>query len=215
MAADWTGRWVADKVQSHEKVASAELVAPQLVKIARKNLPEVFAATTAVDCLSHEILEKLIEQSPDAEFVANIPKEAYITGKALDAAELLGIGIGGFGDLLSSLSMENVGEYRNKELEYIARGLRHHDRVTSFDRIHDRYYRIHRDGLKALTAVFLNAYDLTADHVRTARDRYGAFDLVVITNPNGNFSGRAGGAAAAMECEVHKWGSFLARLNKR
>ena len=61
----------------------------------------------------------------------------------------------------------------------------------------------------------LNEYELTADHIRTARDRYGSFDVVVNTNPNGSVTSAAAEAAKSMGVEILKWGPFFGRINKK
>jgi len=214
MPGEWTGAFVAEKAASHDKVLAIELLGPQLVKILRREeLSEVVVATFAEARLTSDIVERVLNDTPQANFIANIRKESFITGSALDAAELLGVDIGGFGDLLSSLSLQDVSEYRNKEFAFVERGLRQHDRVSDFVRLNDRHYRIDRRDRPSVVAVFLNAYELTADHVRTARERYGAFDLVVITNPNGGATRSAEDAAGNLRAEIHMWGSFLGRLN--
>jgi hypothetical protein len=108
-----------------------------------------------------------------------------------------------------------VRGFQPKETEFVERGLRQHDRISSFDRIHDRLYRISRDGLPDLTVAMLNEYELTSDHLRTARDRYGKFSVAVITNPNGRATSSAKDAAETMDVEILKWGPFYGRLNTK
>ena len=66
-----------------------------------------------------------------------------------------------------------------------------------------------------LTVVMLNEYELTADHLRNARDRYGQFSIAVITNPNGRATSSAEETAQTMGVEILKWGPFFGRLNKK
>jgi hypothetical protein len=61
----------------------------------------------------------------------------------------------------------------------------------------------------------LSEYELTADHIRTARDRYGNFDVAVNTNPNGTITRSASDAANSMGIEIHNWRSFFGRINKK
>ncbi len=103
--------------------------------------------------------------------------------------------------------------FQPKETEFVERGLSQHDRISSFERVHDRLYRISRSSLPDLIVAMLNEYELTADHLRTARDRYGQFSVAVITNPNGGATSSAEEAAQAMGVEILKWGPFFGRLN--
>ncbi len=132
------------------------------------------------------------------EIIANVPKESYWTGEALTLAHDSYIATGYFGDLLRVINREHVRSFQQKETIFIERGLRQHDRVSSFERVHDRLYRISRNGFPDLKVAMLNEYELTADHLRTARDRYGQFSIAVITNPNGDSTTSAGEAAQTM-----------------
>jgi hypothetical protein len=80
--------------------------------------------------------------------------------------------------------------------------------------VHDRLYRISRKGLPDLTVVMLSEYELTADHLRQARDRYGKFSDAVITDPNGRANASAEEAAESMGVQILKWAPFFGRLNK-
>ncbi len=117
----------------------------------------------------------------------------------------------------SKLGVEIIAmrAFQPKETEFVERGLRQHDRISRFERVYDRLYRISRSGLRDLTVAMLNEYELTADHLRTARDRYGEFSVAVITNPNGRATSSAGEAAQTMGVEILKWGTFFGRLNKK
>ena len=110
---------------------------------------------------------------------------SYWTGGALNLAHDYNIATGAYGDLLRVIDVEDVRTFQPKETEFVERGLRQHDRISSFERVHDRLYCISRNSLPDVTVAMLNEYELTADHLRTARDRYGKFSIAVITNPNG------------------------------
>ena len=79
-----------------------------------------------------------------------------------------------------------MSRYISRDLTFVEQSLPQHDRVESIERLADRQYLVNRHDLPAVTVVFLHEYDLTVDHVRTAKSRYGSFNAIVITNPNGN-----------------------------
>jgi hypothetical protein len=157
----------------------------------------------------------LVKSNIGVEIIANVPKESYWTGGALTLARGNNIATGEYGDLFRVIDLQDVRAFQPKETEFIERGLRQHDRVSGFERVHDRLYCISRSGLPDLMAVMLNEYELTADHLRTARDRYGRFSVAVITNPNGQATSSAEEAAETMGVEILKWGPFFGRLNKK
>jgi hypothetical protein len=119
------------------------------------------------------------------------------------------------GDLYSATSLPNARQYVNKEFDFVERGLRQHTNVSRIERVHDRKYVVKRVKHKDLKVVLLNEYELTADHVRTARDRYGDFTEILITNPNGRPTSSAEQAAKSMGVSIYKWSELYGRLNKR
>ncbi len=217
MAEDWTGQWVSEKIRDHDDVLSIEIVESDLIVAKRKGKSSVRIATlSAKGAVTSEYLENAISDKKDVEFIINIPKDCYLTGGAIRFAQSRGIGLGGLGDLMRALRLECVGDYIPPTIEFIERGLRQHDRVSSFERLADLQYRIERTGaLPDVLVVFLHEYELVADHIRIARDRYGNFDIVVKTNPNGGLTSSALAVADDLHCKIYKWGEFLGALNRR
>lgn len=212
-ASDWAGNWVASKVKEHFEVQEVETLTPSVLRIARKEDRPFLAGVIAVDRVEPSALEQLLIGGFEIEFIANVPKEALWTGEAIKFALHHSVAWGGFGALLSAISLPNPNEYINKEFDFVERGLRH-TKVRDLERVHDRKYVVKRSDLNDVTVVLLNEYELTADHVRTARDRYGAFTSIVMTNPNGGPTSSAKQAAESMGACIYKWGEFLGRLNK-
>lgn len=210
----WTGRWVAGKIRDLKEVSSVTLFSPQHIQLERKDYSPIVVGTTADKRLDAAILNPLISHTPVPDFVVNIPKESYIAGSALEIAAMRRIGIGGLGDLMRAVRLPDVGEYVNPEIEFLERGLTQHSRIERFNRKDDRSYFLIRKGLSSLRVVFLHEYELTADHLRTAVDRYGEFDIAVISNPNGNATSSASNVASSMSCRIYKWGVFLGALNR-
>jgi hypothetical protein len=210
-----TSEWVAANLRQARDVSKVELLSDQILRISRAKYGPFIAGIVAVGCVETDTIRTLVESELGVEIIANVPKESYWTGEALALARGNRIATGAYGDLFRVLDLQHVRGFQPKETEFIERGLRQHDRVSSFERVHDRLYRISRNGLPDLTAAMLNEYELTADHLRTARDRYGKFSVVVITNPNGRATSSAEEAAETMDVQILKWGPFFGRLNKK
>jgi hypothetical protein len=51
--------------------------------------------------------------------------------------------------------------------------------------------------------------------VRTACDRYGNFDVILLNNPNGRPTETAKEVADGIGVKILMWGQFLGRLNSR
>jgi uncharacterized circularly permuted ATP-grasp superfamily protein len=215
-SAEWTGPWVSERLTERQTAERVEIVEPQILKVFRKDKPAFLVATMSEPRVEVESLRHLLDGSHNISFVANIMRESIWTNSAIDFAARKGAAFGGMGDLLSATdSMPVVSNFIRKEFAFVERGLRQHTRVQSFERTYDRVYIVKRSPLPDLTVALLHEYDLLADHVRTARERYGHFGVILKTRPNGEVTENAYEAARFMGVEILKWGEFLGRLNRR
>jgi len=210
-----TTEWVAGNLRNAEHVLKVEVLSDQVLRVSRSEYAPYVAGIVSAKCVKADAIRPLVESELGVEIIANVPKESYWTGEALRLAHNNNIATGSYGDLLRVIDVPIVRAFRAKETEFIERGLRQHNRISGFERVHDRLYLIRRNGLPDLTVAMLNEYELTADHLRTARDRYGQFSVAVITNPNGGPTRSAEEAAQTIGVEILSWGSFFSRLNKR
>jgi hypothetical protein len=209
-----TTEWVAGNLRKAEHVSKVEVLSDQVLRVSRSKYAPYVAGILSAIRVEADAIRPLVESELGVEIIANVPKESCWTGGALTLAHSNNIATGAYGDLLRVIDIQDVRAFKSKETEFVERGLRQHDRISSFERVYDRLYRISRSSLPDLTVAMLNEYELTADHLRTARDRYGQFSVAVITNPNGRATSSAEEAAQAMGMEILKWGPFFGRLNR-
>ena len=210
-----TTEWVAANLRKAEHVTTVEVLSDQVLRVSRDKYAPYVAGIVSIKCVKVDVIKPIVECKLGVEIIANVPKESYWTGGALKLAHDNNIATGSYGDLLRVIGVQDVRAFRPKDTEFIERGLRQHNRIASFDRIHDRLYLVRRNGLPDLTVAMLNEYELTADHLRTACDRYGQFSVAVVTNPNGSSTSSAEEAAQSVGVEIHSWRSFFRRLNNR
>lgn len=210
-----TTEWVAGNLRNAEHVAKVEVLTDQVLRVSRSKYDPFVAGIVSTTCVEADVIRTLVKSKLEVEIIANVPKESYWTGGAIRLARDNNIATGAYGDLLRVIDRPEVRAFQPRETEFVERGLHQHDRIASFDRVHDRLYRLSRNGLPDLIVAMLNEYELTSDHLRTARDRYGQFSLAVITNPNGKATSSAEETAQTMSVEILKWGPFLGRLNKK
>ncbi len=210
-----TTEWVAGNLRKAERVSKVEVLSDQVLRVSRSTYDPFVAGIVSAKCVEAVAVGTLVKSKLGVEIIANVPKESYWTGGALRLAHDNNIATGAYGDLLRVIGLQDVRAFQPKETEFVERGLRQHNRISSFERMHDRLYRVSRNGLPDLTVAMLNEYELTADHLRTARDRYGQFSVAVITDPNGKATSSADEAARTMGVEILKWGPFFGRLNKK
>jgi hypothetical protein len=171
-SAEQTTRWVAGNISKMPEVQESAVIGPNTLQITRKKYDPFVAGIISVPIVTAEIVQPLLDANSRIEIVANVPKESVWTGTAIAAAAAQGVAFGGISDLMSAISrIESVREYIRREYEFVERGLHEHDRVSELEREFDRVYVVHRHRLPPLRFVTLNEYELTGDHVRTARSR--------------------------------------------
>jgi hypothetical protein len=210
-----TTEWVAGNLRKANHVSKVELLSDQVLRVSRSKYDPFIAGIVSTKCVEADAVKPLVKSDFGVEIIANVPKESYWTGGALRLARDNNIATGAYGDLLRVIDLQDVRAFQPKETEFVERGLRQHHRISSFEQVYDRLYRISRNGLPDLTVAMLNEYELTADHLRTARDRYGQFSVAVITNPNGRATSSAEETAQTMGVKILKWGPFFGLLNKK
>lgn len=207
--------WVAARLKDAEEVEDIDVLAANVIRVSRSEHPPFLAGIVSAARVEGKTIQSLVEGEHDIEIIANVPKDAFWTGDALSLASRHQIASGVFGDLRRVLTLGNVRSFVPAETAFIERGLGQHRRVASFHRLHDRVYQIHLHNADQsdVVAVMLNEYELTAEHIRAARDRYGPFAIVVKTNPNGRPTTSAVNVARQLSVDILMWGEFLGRLN--
>lgn len=208
-----TTAWVAERIAEMAQVQQAQVVGRHVLRVTRDKYAPFAAGVISVPVVTPQIVQPVLDADPSIEILVNVPKEAFWTGPAIAAAAARNVAFGGVGDLMSAVSDEDVTRYIRSEFDFVERGLRQHSGVSRLEREADRVYLVRRHVLPPLRFVMLKEYELTSDHVRTARDRYGAFDAILINNPNGKPTTGAVEVAKSMSVGIFMWGQFLGRLN--
>ena len=210
-----TGRWVAEKIGANSAVQDVEIVGDRILRVRRK-CDAIALGTTAVECVTGATLRTLgPEDLGELSFVVNVPKDSYWAGDAIDHLLHCDVAFGGMSDLHSALAFKpNVRQYRNQEFVFVERALGHHHVVKNMTRVYDRKYVLHRGALPDYTIVLINEYELTKEHVRKARDRYGIFDAILITNPNGGATAQAKEVVKSIGSEVYHIRQLMGRIKE-
>ena len=206
--------WALEKLSKCHGVKAVEPVGDRFIHIIREEYPSFTSAIISEKTVSRPIVNEFIGTAQDFEFISNIPKAAKWSADAIAVAKKHTLGWGGFGDLMSAIGQEIVTDFQRKEYEFVEFGLYQHSKVIGLTRIYDRVFKIHRAGSDFLTVVLINEYELTAEHVRYARETYGDFDEILKTNPNGGTTSVAQEVASNLGVSIFSWGEFLRRLHK-
>jgi hypothetical protein len=104
-----------------------------------------------------------------------------------------------------------VRDFVRSEFEFIERIFDQHSAIVRVERVYDRVYRLDRVALPSVTVALINEYDLTADHIRTAWQRYGPFTDVLANNPNCRCTAEAKEAAQQLKVKLLPLREFMGR----
>lgn len=207
--------WVADRLGDLEEVTSITVIDGTLITVSRKNMSPAQIACVKFDPLEADNLRSILNRYPDVQFILNILKNARSAGATFALATETGVAFGGMGDAMRALRMDNPNKYVHRKTEYIERILSQHARVVGFERLDDSRYRLIRKGLPGITAYIGSDYEVTAEAVRLAIDRYGEFDAFVTANPNAiQISPQAATAAKHSNRRIFNWSGFMSAIHE-
>ena len=206
--------WALEKLTEHNNVKLVEPVDRCYIHVKRKEYVPFVTAIISEKCVTPNLIEVISRIGDELCFVANIPSCGIWTGAAISKAQEKYLGWGKFGDLMSAINQEDVRRYQKAEYNFFERGVNQHSKCRKCKRIYDRLYKIFRTGkLPDGTVSLAYEYELTAEHVRSARDKYGEFSVIVKTNPNGNITSSAQEVASKLDIKILKWSEFLSYLH--
>ncbi|NHR07912.1 hypothetical protein HA052_22215 [Chromobacterium haemolyticum] len=209
-----TTAWVAQTMAKKQGVLGVEKVGERSIRISREDYPPYVAGIVSKLSVSAQDVRDVLASDPTVDIVINVPSHGIWTGSAIEVTRAAGVAFGGMGDLQSCIAKEDPRAYVKSEFAFIERALRQHTKVSGITREADRLFLVHRHGAGDVRVLALYEYELTGEHLRTARERYSRFDLVLISNPNGKPTGGAKSVAEELQVETYMLGGLLGRLNR-
>lgn len=207
--------FLKNKLKDFDSAQEISSVSQNLINIKRKKGVEFSAFTMSLINIDYNTVKEICGSHPNISFIVNIKKQYNLSGEAMKYLSSRRISFGGLGDFMRFCNQKDNNEIEDKDFTFVARGLRQHDKVSSVERIDNRRLRINRIGLPEVVAIMINDYDITAESVRSAKDLYRDFRVVIKTNPNGQITNEAENVAASLNVDICKWGIFLGKLNSQ
>ena len=146
------------------------------------------------------------------EFVVNIPSSASWSGAAISMVHAVPAGFGTLGDLGRAARQGDLPGYRNKEFGIFERAISQHSNVRQLTRLYDAVFVADRYSGRSLTIALINAYNMSAEDVRSAWAKYGAFDVALKMSSYGGVTSAANQAAESMGAEAMMFRDLMRRL---
>lgn len=207
--------WLISSLQRHSEVTEAARVLPGIVRVDRRKAPSAIIGVISASPVQSSDYAALIAATPQPVFILNIPTLALWTGEAIAELEAENIAWGKMYDLYRALNSEDdLSNYRNPSLSFVERYFRQHRNVIDIERIYDQVYRLHRARGEPLLVALTDAYEVTADTVRTAYDSLAPFDILLKNTPYGSISSQGSVAAKGLGVEVCDQSSILDRISE-
>jgi hypothetical protein len=154
----------------------------------------------------------VLGHATEPEFVVNIPSSASWSGPAIATVHAVPAGFGSLGDLGRAARQGDVAGYRNKEFGFFERAIGQHSNVRQLTRLYDTVFVADRYSGRALTIALVDAYNMSAEDVRTARSKYGTFDIALKMSNYGGVTSAASQAAESMGAEAMMFRHLMRRL---
>lgn len=206
-------QFIASGLARHDEVAQANAIDDRRVEVQRKKYPDFKVGVVAQGCVTLGVVTELAHDQT-VDFVCNLPRECVWIGDAIDLVRSQGKAWGGVSDLYSAAARERAArDFVRAEFQFIERIFAQHSNVAYVERLYDRVYRLQRRGMAEVDVALVNEYDLTADHVRTAVDRYGPVTDILANNPNCRFTPEAVEASRQLGVKMMMLKNFMGRLN--
>lgn len=210
-----SAHFISNGLEKHTDVSATSPLDAHLVSVQRKEYSDFIVGSVSTKEVTPDSIKHLVDD-PRVDFICNIPRETIWSGAAIIAIEAQGKAWGGISELYSAAGRRDpVREFVRPEFEFIERIFRQHSAISQVERLNDRVYRLYRGTMPIVDVALINEYDLVADHVRTAWDRYGPFTDILANNPNCRYSDDATDAAKSLKVKLLPLRMFMGRLNSR
>ncbi|MBB5984780.1 hypothetical protein [Sphingobium lignivorans] len=205
--------WVVSKIDPDDGLTVVGRTPSNFLLIKPHNFDPIHVAVIGIkDVILREHVQPLFSNSDKPQFVVNVPSKTLWSGGAISVIFAAPAAFGTLGDLSKAARSGDVTGYRNKNWAFFEQAISQHSNVRSVTRIYDEVFEAHRRKGGALKIALVDGYHVSAEDVRSARDRFGTFDLAVKKTSYGSVTSAAEEAAASMGAEVLTFKGLMQRL---
>lgn len=207
--------WVAEKLEQGEGLEIVERTAEDFMIVrAADDYTFPVAVIGVQNMIQLSDVTPLFSGSTQPEFVVNVPSKTVWSGGAIDHVHAASAAFGTLSDVSRAASTGDAGSYRDKNMGFFIKAMRQHTNVSGVSYIYDRVFKANRKRGASLTVAVIDAYNMSAEDVRNARDQFGHFDVVVKSSSHGSITHQADVAANSMNAEALTFGQLMQRLAK-
>jgi hypothetical protein len=208
--------WVADKLTTTNKDLEIVNRTPENFLVVRSK--DGYTFLVAVLGLQNVIelsdVKPLFVGATKPQLVVNVPSKTLWSGAAIHFIHAAPAAFGTLGDISRAARTKDAGSYRDKNMGFFINAMKQHSNVSSVSYVYEAVFKADRKIGESLIVAVIDAYNMSAEDVRNAKDRFGHFDIVVKSSSYGSITPQAEAAANSMGAQALKFGELMGRLAK-
>ncbi len=205
--------WLASRLDARSGIELVDRTPEDFLTVRDRNGKSFpVAVVGAQDIVTPEHVRPVLSHASKPEFIVNVPSKAIWSGPAISMTHAAPAAFGTMGELQKAASTGYAPSYRNKTINFFEQAIRDHSNVSAITRLYDRVFQAHRCRGNSVTIALLDTYNMSAEDLRNARQRYGAFDIAVKTTSYGAVTPAAKEAGASMGVEPLMFKELMRRL---
>ena len=207
--------WVAEKLVTGDGLEIIDRT-PEgfLVVRSRGDYSFVVAVLGAQQVIQKSDVEPLFAGANKPQLVVNVPSKTLWSGAAIRCVHAASAAFGKVGDVSRAASTKDAGSYRDNGMGFFIKAMRQHSNVFSIEYVYDKVFNANRKVGGRLIVAVVDAYNLSAEDVRNAKDQFGHFDVIVKASSHGSITRQAEAAATSLGAQTLSFGELLQRLTK-
>ncbi|RKH23628.1 hypothetical protein D7V77_23180 [Corallococcus sp. CA041A] len=207
--------WAADKLTTKENIKSVNRTPENFLVVRSKDGYTFLVAVLGVqNVIELPDVEPLFAGATKPQFVMNVPSKTLWSGAAIRFIHAASAAFGTLGDISRAAATKDAGSYRDKNMGFFINAMKQHSNVSRVSYVYETAFNIDRKIGKSLIVAVINAYNMGAEDVRNAKDRFGHFDVVVKSSNYGSITPQAEAAANSMGAQALTFSELMGRLAK-
>ncbi|MDF1821364.1 MAG: hypothetical protein P1U64_07325 [Alcanivoracaceae bacterium] len=206
-------RWAAEKLESSHGISSVEITGEGFLNVTSNDGYVFLVAVIGVSgVVKRTDVSPLFEGKKQPSLVISVPSKTLWSGSAIDCVHDASAAFGRLGDVARAASTGDASSFRDKNMGFFINAIRQHSNVSRISYVYDRVFEVTQYNGKTLKVAVIDAYNMSAEDVRHARDSFGNFDIVVKSSSYGSITNQAEDAAKSMGAEALTFKALMGRL---
>jgi hypothetical protein len=204
---------VADKLVSKEGLEIVGRTPENFLVVKSKDGSTFTVAVLGVkEVIESSDVEPCFAGTNRPQLVINVPSKTLWSGAAIDRIHAAHAAFGTVGDVSRATYMKDVGSFRDKNMGFFIDAMTQHSNVSSVSYVYDTVFDVQQHLGRGLVVAVIDAYNMSAEDVRNARDRLGHFDVIVKSSNYGAITPQAEAAAKSIGAQALTFGELMGRL---